>query len=271
MKNNPIKYFLVFSALGIGFWNCSCDRKEPDPCKGVPNSTAEFNSLNYRNKADTFLNSSTVFFKALDTTANSYEWQFGNDPKVYAKSYKQSLYFDKNTTGIIKATLKIKKKKNTYSCYPNDDSIKTFSKTILLVPNEEKPYLGYWHGTFADKPEDKITIQLVKMPYSGINYYDSSDLGLRFFPNKYCDSTAFHWFQSATYNYFWFRQDGQSTKLKVGLSNKFCTFNDTTTYSKLEGFYYQKNEKLIIIYNSYYYSKYHNDKINSRTFTGFRF
>jgi len=63
MNDKILKYFLVFSALSIGFWNCSCDRKEPDPCKNIPKSTAEFNSLNYAGKyvkIDTFLNSSTI-------------------------------------------------------------------------------------------------------------------------------------------------------------------------------------------------------------------
>ena len=240
-----IYYLLIFSALILCFWNCSCDRKDPDPCKDIPKSSAEFYSSDFPSKyldADTFLNDNTILFKAKDTTANSYEWQFGDDPKKYTKSYKQKLTFDVTALGAIKANLKIIKKKSTYTCYPNDDSIKTFSKNIFFVSRDEIPYLGWWKGSFNNTPKDTFSFEVRKVyNVRSLKYTDISLVG--FPPN--CDSVSYHKsdFWGTTYYYFTLEKTSfYNTK------SKNCPLDNGIPYSKLNGYYNSSNKTMRILY-----------------------
>ena len=261
-------YLLFFSTLIFSCWHCSCDRKEPDPCKDIPSSTAEFTSTDlpsFKLFADTFFNNNTVFFKAKDTTANSYEWQFGYDPKKYTKSYKQKLTFDETALGAIKANLKIKKKKSTYSCYPNDDSVKTYSKNIFFVSQENIPYLGWWKGSFNNKPNDTFSFEIRKVYNNDTQKY--TDVSLVGFP-PHCDSVEYHRYSYTSYIFFTLSWNSNSWNSKP---SKQCSLDNGIVYSKLDGYYDGLNKKLTIsyLYNIYNYDEKKVDRI-PLTFSGIR-
>ena len=242
MKTNSIKYLLIFTTLIVCCWHCSCDRKkDPDPCKDIPKSTAEFvssDNIPYIDQ-DTFLNNNIVFFKAKDTTANSYEWQFGDDPKKYTKSYQQKITFDETALGLIKANLKIIKKKSTYTCYPNDDSVKTYSKKIFFVSQEDIPYLGWWKGSFNNSPNDTFSFEVKKIYDEYTQKYKSISL-VGFPPN--CDSVSYHRDAWASYYKFVLQPNPNFWNSKP---NK-CRLFTNIVYSKLVGHY--TNNKILIEY-----------------------
>lgn len=176
--------------------------KEPNPCVGIPQSTAEFRtyetnyySYAYKNYYDQDKFRDEVNFEALDSTADSYEWKVGVDPRKFSKR-KFGLSF--LNTGEYNITLKIRKKKGTYSCFINDDSIKTYSKKIKIIGQKNQLLVGGWRGVDTANVKDTFTVMIG-------NWYVSigiiPDIYIKNYPNG-CLDTTYYQISKSTYKLY---------------------------------------------------------------------
>jgi len=219
-----IKEIVIFLGLSLLF-GC-VEQPKFDPCKDIPASTAEFTTTvdqSYIPPAamiadiDTFLSYPYIIFQANDATAEKYEWKIGSDERTFTKK-SFGLDFGLIKEGLIVVQLKITKRKQLYSCYANDDSVKISTKIVHIIDWEKNFFLGSWTGCMLSNPSDTFDILIKpKLPKDDI-LYSPVDIDIRGIPRN-CENlknqTVFEISMATPYNF-------QSNQ---GFGSQFCNWN----------------------------------------------
>ncbi len=148
-------------------WMSGCGSDETvDPCKKLTETSAEFTIQEHENNGRFFdYSSDTVvirllFFKAVDSLADSYEWHIGAG--VYTtRSF--TLNFYNATDNNIPIQLIIHKKPNL-TCFPNDNGVDTVTHILHFIEPLETVVSGIYEGADTDAPQDKYTIEVQVRP-----------------------------------------------------------------------------------------------------------
>ncbi len=194
-KNGRIIGLSIF-CVAVG---CVEQPKPPGPCSNVPFSTAEFVTkpdtikiTNYQGRSTTpkdwdpfilplapnqthFLAYEAVNLVPKMQDADSYEWTI---PKAGRTETVKNLFREfqiKETTENWEIRLKIKKSKTIYTCFADDDSVKTFIKTITI---HKKPiWYGSWRGVDIDLPLDTFIVNFTPVAqWDYVNATATNDL-----------------------------------------------------------------------------------------------
>lgn len=139
---------------------CNPQCKNFDPCCGQSPPDASFSifevltrpgSFHYSDtlflEADTIVNNRLIKLKALDQTANYYEWRVQDDSRVwYGKEVVMSFLAPANYTPRF-ITLKVYKSFDK-KCHPDAPDTATSSKSLITVPRDssliwDKTFIGY--------------------------------------------------------------------------------------------------------------------------------
>lgn len=102
--------------------------------------------------------STVVRFTALDSLCDKYEWEIGGG-KYEKRSFK--LYFPFSflqDNEVVDINLTVHKKPG--KCFPKDDSIKTFTKSIYFATYCKPLYKASFYGYLEEDPNKKFTITI---------------------------------------------------------------------------------------------------------------
>jgi hypothetical protein len=172
MKKSILIAVVVYCVVCVVVFSACCKKKCNDvsnpecgnynPCL-AKKVTADFNIYErsfYANIDSLWLTDTTVgwdvVFEPKFKNATSYTWKIGAG--TYAKQ-KLSLSFNSaKDSAIIPITLTVHKKPDL-DCYPQDDSIITFTKNLVIDRTNNK-YYGKWEGYYTDSPKVKSVIDI---------------------------------------------------------------------------------------------------------------
>lgn len=157
--------FILLSLL----WLAMCREKpEPvrpvDPCLGKKPVTADFTIK--ENVGDSLVETNQVLmynFATFEAVGeyDSYEWQIGDDERVFTGK-KVSLLFLDHLAGLrIPVRLTVKGQPDR-SCFPTGKSVDTLTKSFTVIRYEQAPIVGRYEGYFGS---DQNTKEVVEVKY----------------------------------------------------------------------------------------------------------
>ncbi|MEO6832430.1 MAG: hypothetical protein ABI378_08405 [Chitinophagaceae bacterium] len=142
-----------------------------NPCLSLQPLTADFRMYEktyydlpaFENLLDDTCDGGPVVFKAVSQGADSYEWKIGAG--VYAKDSVELNFTTAPDSSTIPITLTIHKKRNT-SCFPNEDTVLTMTKSLTIRRNNMGEnhgglYYGRWKGYYTDSPNVYSVVTIV--------------------------------------------------------------------------------------------------------------
>ncbi len=173
MRNKEIILRKLF--LGILFFSLlGCRDDDFSVCEDKEEVTAKFSIgvklTLHREELDTLLVSDTVLtfnrveFSA-DETYDSYEWNIGDDPRVFSDR-KVTLFFETPESNL-EIRLIAKRNPNT-GCFPDDDGIDTLVRRLTVIERLENPVFGKYFGYLEDSPNDSFQVSIIYSDLWGI-------------------------------------------------------------------------------------------------------
>lgn len=233
---STLKYISIL--LTVVFFFCSCDdNPKPDACAGKQAITANFTihedpsffdkykTLWEDYPTDTLLccrTSSPRFRADLDSTAGTnYKWEIGKS--VYNTRW---FYLDfgyelvKKNNLVVPIKLTVSRPKDP--CHPDLDTVITFSKNIVWVPQEKTLLVGRYAGEWSG---------------SSYNFLDTVSISNTYFEKNFSDNKIWwtsHKLRNFSKSIWWFLQDSNGATAykqivdEYGNEQFFLTPNDNT-------------------------------------------
>ena len=146
---------------------CKDNSHAVDPCVGAKRTTADFtiSEMNYWDitrtiiPSDTILHDNIGLFKAVDTTADTYNWLIGDDTTIHRTAYFPLRFGIPEAYGKIQVRLIVTKKPNL-NCFPDDKSIDTVIKYVTVIPDSSAAIYGKYYGCNQDNPSDSFVVNI---------------------------------------------------------------------------------------------------------------
>ncbi|MDX2196027.1 MAG: hypothetical protein NW207_06385 [Cytophagales bacterium] len=173
-----ISKLLIFCLMCLFLSQCSCD-EEPKP---IIDPCTKYDTLraNFRMYESPFIQSKELVeydqdeiaavkwinFKALDSTANRYEWRVGTDTRVFTGSGSGILFSPDQVGQKIKVTLTVYRK---IAC-KKFDSVATYTRILTVKPQYFTYTYGTWLGIESTNPSDTFKFSIRPIPDSLNNY-----------------------------------------------------------------------------------------------------
>lgn len=219
MKNIQYKFLL---AVLVSLMGCKSCKKDPDPCKALKPTSADFtiSEPSFGKVGWITYDTDTLFAPYLEVTAVDKEitdctkvftWFIGNQR---VSGYKMSSVYRERvpTNSLESVTLVLKKSPNT-ACFPNDNGMDTVTRQFVCINDIKKcKWFGRFQGYNTDAPTDTFTINIEHIyAYPPENkFYDNSDsteiFKIHNFPSKGCGIASYYSSYYGDNDRFGFRQ-----------------------------------------------------------------
>lgn len=176
-------YFLLSTILLLLVQGCKkeedepcCDASNPecanyDPCFGRKDAvSADFRTevRIYRSltnpstlESDTFFAPSDIYFAANDSTADSYEWKVGSDPRVFID---KEFFLSFDCPSILFQDIYIQlitERLSDSSCIQKSKLRDTIKKMIYFVKEIESPVFGEYRGYLKHAPSALFNVKFI--------------------------------------------------------------------------------------------------------------
>jgi hypothetical protein len=149
------------------FFGC----KKNDPCEAARQTSADFKIIQpFRGYpavvTDSVTDGTTVIFRAIDTTAESYLWTIGGTTQTWT-SRSFSLFFPQQYRNYALPVQLIIRRKPDASCYPMDTGVDTVRRMLYFRLDSVATFYGEWTG-FDDRDPQKI--YAIRIGYKWANF-----------------------------------------------------------------------------------------------------
>ena len=171
MKENIKWSYLIYFLLFIQLIT-ACSKVEDDPCLEKQQPVIDFKMgarIAHFNAVDTLIESDTILaFNKVEFLApdgfDQYEWKIGRDERVFTDQRFSLIFTQPQEVVVVQLITQSTPDK---ICFPLDDGRDTLRKYLTIVPKEENPIYGDFHGYLEAAPEDTFTVRIFVDPVSG--------------------------------------------------------------------------------------------------------
>ena len=196
-------FICVFSFLLL--LSCSKDRPHNSfaACKASTSDTSFLiqelvgitDSVRYFSTDTIFASQDLSYFKAVDTTADEYSWQFGADQRTFSGK-TVTLKFTE-PYGSVRVRL-VQKRNPDNPCYGKLPSEVMYEKELFVVEPAKAPIISDFYGYNRSDPTRKFTVSVLRNGVTNIPFPTGKDYNFR---NEVgYGSTAFYLGGGGTYD-----------------------------------------------------------------------
>jgi hypothetical protein len=185
MNNSQKLIILILTCLSILSCVKEIEKENPDTCKvSTKDSSFRIEQVIGPDEDKRFFESdtipssrNTIYFTAVDSTADEYLWQFSGDPRIF-KGKQVTLAFIYVET--VEVTLTIRRNPSN-KCYEKFGEETTFKRNLTVVNPGESPIIGKYYGYNVSDTSKKFLVEVIA---NGLRNLPFTTTGDYYFQNE---------------------------------------------------------------------------------------